>query len=107
MQFWQMIIDVIIGIWYIFVIILIPYILFLVFNKNFNFKRPNKIIVISEVIALILSIIGITILVHFDNKGIYSLRRLLFKTHAPMLTINKTGLLTMETIDIYRYLYES
>lgn len=105
MQFWQMIIDVILRIWYIFVIILIPYILFLVFNKKFNFKRPNKTIVISEVVALILSIIGITILVHFDNKGIYSLRRLLFKTHAPMLTINKTGLLTMETIDIYRYLF--
>lgn len=105
MQFWQMIIDVILRIWYIFVIILIPYVLFLVFNKKFNFKRPNKTIVISEVAALILSIIGITILVHFDNKGIYSLRRLLFKTHAPMLTINKTGLLTMETIDIYRYLF--
>ncbi len=105
MQFWQMIIDVILRIWYIFVIILIPYILFLVFNKKFNFKRPNKTIVISEVVALILSIIGITTLVHFDNKGIYSLRRLLFKTHAPMLTINKTGLLTMETIDIYRYLF--
>lgn len=105
MQFWQMIIDVILRIWYIFVIILIPYVLFLVFNKKFNFKRPNKTIVISEVVALILSIIGITTLVHFDNKGIYSLRRLLFKTHAPMLTINKTGLLTMETIDIYRYLF--
>lgn len=105
MQFWQMIIDVILRIWYIFVIILIPYVLFLVFNKKFNFKRPNKTIVISEVATLILSIIGITILVHFDNKGIYSLRRLLFKTHAPMLTINKTGLLTMETIDIYRYLF--
>lgn len=105
MQFWQMIIDVILRIWYIFVIILIPYILFLVFNKKFNFKRPNKTIVISEVVAVILSIIGITTLVHFDNKGIYSLRRLLFKTHAPMLTINKTGLLTMETIDIYRYLF--
>lgn len=105
MQFWQMIIDVILRIWYIFVIILIPYVLFLVFNKKFNFKRPNKTIVISEIVALILSIIGITNLVHFDNKGIYSLRRLLFKTHAPMLTINKTGLLTMETIDIYRYLF--
>src|SRR5574344_1373430 len=86
MQFWQMIIDVILRIWYIFVIILIPYVLFLVFNKKFNFKRPNKTIVISEIVELILSVIGITVLIHFDNKGIYSLRRLLFKTHAPMLT---------------------
>lgn len=105
MQFWQMIIDVILRIWYIFVIVLIPYILFLIFNKKFNFNRPNKTIIISEVIAIILSYTGIFLLVHFDNKGIYSLRRLLFKTHAPMLTIDKTGLLTMEAIDIYRYTF--
>lgn len=105
MQFWQMIIDVILRIWYIFVIVLIPYILFLIFNKKFNFNRPNKTTIISEVIAIILSYTGIFLLVHFDNKGIYSLRRLLFKTHAPMLTIDKTGLLTMEAIDIYRYTF--
>lgn len=105
MQFWQMIIDVILRIWYIFVIILVPYILFLVFNKKFSFKRPNKTIVISEITALILAFIGIFFVVKFDNKGIYSLNRLLFSTHAPMLTIDKTGLLTMETIDIYRYVF--
>ena len=105
MQFWQMIIDVILRIWYIFVIILVPYILFLIFNKNFSFKRPNKTIVISEVTAFILAFIGIFFVVKFDNKGIYSLNRLLFSTHAPMLTIDKTGLLTMETIDIYRYVF--
>lgn len=105
MQFWQMIIDVILRIWYIFVIILVPYILYLVFNKKFNYKRPNKTIIISEVLAFILSFAGIFFVVKFDNKGIYSLRRLLFSTHAPMLTIDKTGLLTMESIDVYRYVF--
>lgn len=105
MQFWQMIIDVILRIWYIFVIILIPYILYLIFNKKFNYKRPNKTIIISEIVAFILSFTGIFFVVKYDNKGIYSLRRLLFSTHAPMLTIDKTGLLTMEAVDVYRYIF--
>ena len=105
MQFWQMIIDVILRICYIFVIILVPYILYLVFNKKFNYKRPNKTLIISEVLSFILSFTGIFLVVKFDNKGIYSLRRLLFSTHAPMLTIDKTGLLTMESIDVYRYVF--
>lgn len=105
MQFWQMIIDVILRIWYIFVIILVPYILYLVFNKKFSYKRPNKTIIISEILAFILSFTGIFLVVKFDNKGIYSVRRLLFNTHAPMLTIDKTGLLTMEAIDVYRYVF--
>ena len=105
MQFWQMIIDVILRIWHIFVIILIPYILYLIFNKKFNYKRPNKTIIISEIVAFILSFTGIFFVVKYDNKGIYSLRRLLFSTHAPMLTIEKTGLLTMEAVDVYRYIF--
>ena len=105
MQFWQMIIDVILRIWYIFVIILVPFILYLVFNKKFSYKRPNKTIIISEILAFILSFVGIFFVVKYDNKGIYSLRRLLFSTHAPMLTIDKTGLLTMEAVDVYRYMF--
>ena len=105
MQFWQMIIDVILRIWYIFVIILVPYILYLVFNKKFSYKRPNKTLIISEILAFVLSFTGIFFVVKFDNKGIYSLRRLLFSTHAPMLTIDKTGLLTMEMVDVYRYVF--
>ena len=105
MQFWQMIIDVILRIWYIFAIILVPFILYLVFNKKFSYKRPNKTIIISEILAFILSFVGIFFVVKYDNKGIYSLRRLLFSTHAPMLTIDKTGLLTMEAVDVYRYMF--
>ena len=29
---------------------------------------------------------------NYDKKSLYSLNNLVFKTHAPMLTINKTGL---------------
>lgn len=106
MQFWEMIIEVILRIWYVFVIILVPYILFLIFhNKVFRFERIKKFNVLFNLIVLVISMIGITCLVRFTNKGIYSLNRLLFETHAPMLTINKTGLLTMEVIDLKRYVF--
>ncbi len=102
MQFYEMIIDVILRIWYIFIIILIPYILYIIFNKRFDYIR-NKKVVISITSSFILSFLGIILVIKFDNKEIYSLKKLLFNTHAPMITIEKTGLLTMETIDIYRY----
>ena len=44
-------------------------------------------------------------LINKNNEGFYSLKRLIFKTHAPMLTIDKTGLFTMEMIDIERYIF--
>lgn len=106
MQFWEMIIEVILRIWYIFVIVLIPFILFLIFrNKIFEYKRNNykkNLIIIG---VYIISIVGIIIRVNTDNQGVYSLKRLLCETHAPMLTINKTGLNTMQTIDLYRYIF--
>jgi hypothetical protein len=44
MQFYDMIIEVIINIWYIFVIILIPFILYTVLNKKMiNFKKNSEI----------------------------------------------------------------
>lgn len=106
MQFWQMILEVILRIWYVFLLILIPYILFLIFNKKiFGYNRIKKTRIILNAIVLLLSVSGIFALIKIDSKGIYSLERLLFKTHAPMLTIDKTGLLTMEAIDVYRYAF--
>lgn len=103
MQFWQMIIDVILRIWYIFIIALIPYILYIIFNNKFSYKSLNKKAFIIELCTITVSILAISILVNNSDNGIYSLKRLVKETHAPMLTIEKTGLLTMQTIDIYRY----
>jgi hypothetical protein len=106
MQFWEQILKVITKNWYVFLIVFIPYILFLIFNKKiFSYKRIKGIAAIGELILLVLSLIGIATRVYFDNKGIYSLKRLVFETHAPMLTIEKTGLTTMEVIDLYRYIF--
>ncbi len=104
MQFWQMILEVIKNIWYVFLLVLIPLILSFIFNKKiFNYKRPRIIKLLIFLIVMNLSILGI-ILQAKSSYGVYSLDDLLYKTHAPMLTINKTGLFAMEGIDLYRYL---
>ncbi|MBQ6285319.1 MAG: sulfatase-like hydrolase/transferase [Bacilli bacterium] len=106
MQFWERALKAIIKNWYVFALGLIPYILFLIFNKKiFSFKRIKLPVAIFEIILLIVSITGICLSVYFDNSGIYSLKRLLFETHAPMITIEKIGLNNMETIDVYRYMF--
>ena len=106
MQFYVMIASVIARIWYIFAIILIPYILFLIFkNKLFDFKKNNLKFLISYLLIFILSFLGIVLVINKNNEGFYSLKRLISKTHAPMLTIDKTGLFTMEMIDIERYIF--
>ncbi len=106
MQFWEQIVKVILKYWYVFLIVLVPFVLFLVFNKKlFSYKKIKLPVLLVELIIFLLSAIGIVCCVHFDSKGIYSLKRLMFETHAPMLTIEKTGLTTMEAIDLYRYVF--
>lgn len=106
MQFWEMILKVILRIWYVFVIVLVPYILFLIFNKRlFSFNRIKLKSVIADTIVFILTLAMTFVSVKYIDKGIYSLKIVLFDTHAPMLTINKTGLFTMQTIDLYRYIF--
>lgn len=107
LHFWSMIVEVIVRIWYIFALILIPVILFIIFNnKIFEYKRNKGIILYTFIIGLIVSMLSSYVLIKEYGKGqLYSLNNLIYKTHAPMLTINKTGLLTMEVIDIYRYFF--
>lgn len=107
LHFWSMIVEVIVRIWYIFALILIPVILFIIFNnKIFEYKRNKGIILYTFIIGLIVSMLSSYVLIKkYDRGQLYSLNNLIYKTHAPMLTINKTGLLTMEVIDIYRYFF--
>lgn len=107
LHFWSMIVEVIVRIWYIFALILIPVILFIIFNnKIFEYKRNKGAMLYTFIIGLIVSMLSSYVLIKKYDKGqLYSLNNLIYKTHAPMLTINKTGLLTMEVIDIYRYFF--
>ena len=105
MQFWQQILEVIGNNWYIFVLILVPLILVIIFRKKlFNYKRKSLRSMLIHLIVMNVFIIGIVFRVFYD-KGLYSLDTLFNKTHAPMLTINKIGLLSMERLDVHRYLF--
>ena len=105
MQFWEMILKVIGSIWYVFLLILVPLLLVFIFRKKlFNYKRTKYSNVIVYLIIMNLFLIGIMFRVKYD-KGLYTLEVLFHRTHAPMLTINKTGLLTMEATDLYRYIF--
>lgn len=97
----KMIID---NIWGLLVIIL-PCILFIIFkSKIFDFTR-KKVMFITEIILLGIFFIITKLTVHFNTNGMYSLNRIYNESHAPMITINKVGLLSMEVLDLKRYLF--
>lgn len=103
-QFYTMIIEVILRIWYIFLIVLIPVIVAIVFRDKIKYEKINYKNLIVYFAVFIISLFGIIIDCNIDNS-LYSTRRLLKETYSSMLTINKTGLLTMEAIDLYRYIF--
>ena len=87
------------------ILLLMPFILFLIFGKKiFSFNKGKKSLVIESISLLIFIIISL-ITVMFNDKGMYSLKNVYTKTHAPMITINKVGLLSMECLDLERYLF--
>ena len=105
MQFWQKILEIIVSIWYVFLLVLVPLILSYIFNKRIlDYKRTKVIKYLILLVIMNFSILGIILQVK-TSYGMYSLDDLLNKTHAPMLTINKTGLFAMEGIDLYRYAF--
>lgn len=92
------------NIWGLLVIIL-PCILFIIFkSKIFDFTR-KKVMFITEIILLIVFFVITKLTVHFNTNGMYSLNRIYNESHAPMITINKVGLLSMEVLDLKRYLF--
>lgn len=107
MQFYEMIIEVILSIWYIFLLVIVPYILALIFNKKIiNFKKYSFKELTITLIVLVLSLALITFNININKTNLYSLYNLVYETHAPILTINKTGLNTMQLIDLYRFIFE-
>ena len=86
-------------------LLLVPFILFLIFGKKiFSFNKCKKSLVIESILLFVFIIVSVVI-VMFNDKGIYSLKKVYTKTHAPMITINKVGLLSMECLDLERYLF--
>ena len=92
------------NIW-VTLLFLLPFLLFIIFGKKiFNFERNKKASLITSGLSII-SIAICILFVQFYDSGMYSLKRLYKETHAPMITINKVGLLSMEVLDLDRFVF--
>lgn len=92
------------NIW-VTLLFLLPFLLFIIFGKKiFNFKRNKKASHITGGLSIV-SIAICILFVQFYGSGMYSLKRLYKETHAPMITINKVGLLSMEVLDLDRFIF--
>ena len=106
MAFAQDILKIMLGIWYVLVLMFVPFILFLIFNKKmFSFKRLKFRKSMIYLILMIIFYLSTLLAVKLDNKGNYSLNTLYAKTHAPMITAKKLGLLTMTRYDLVRFIF--
>ena len=104
-EFFSAILKMVLDNIWVTLLFLLPFLLFIIFGKKiFNFERNKK----ASLITVGLSIISIAIsilFVKFYGSGMYSLKRLYKETHAPMITINKVGLLSMEVLDLDRFIF--
>ena len=92
------------NIW-VTLLFLLPFLLFIIFGKKiFNFERNKKASLITGGLSIVSIAISI-LFVQFYGSGMYSLKRLYKETHAPMITINKVGLLSMEVLDLDRFIF--
>ena len=106
MAFAKDILKIMLGIWYVLLIMILPFILFLIFNKKiFSFKKLNFRKAMIYLIITIIFYLSTLLAIKLDNKGSYSLNTLYSKTHAPMITAKKVGLLSMTRYDIARFMF--
>lgn len=104
-EFFSAILKMVLDNIWVTLLFLLPFLLFIIFGKKiFNFERNKKTSLITSGLSIVS--IAITILfVQFYGSGMYSLKRLYKETHAPMITINKVGLLSMEVLDLDRFIF--
>ena len=106
MAFAKDILKIMLGIWYVLLIMILPFILFLIFNKKiFSFKKLNLRKAMIYLIITIIFYLSTLLAIKLDNKSSYSLNTLYSKTHAPMITAKKVGLLSMTRYDIARFIF--
>lgn len=90
---------------FIIILLFLPFVLYLIFaNKVFNFERSKRFSLVLSIMFVVSFFINYAV-ISFSDKGMYSISRLYKETHAPMITINKVGLLSMELLDLKRYIF--
>ena len=88
------------------VLITIPLILLIVFNKHINFERKSyKFYLIIILWSIILFYGNLGLIKKIDNKGTYSAYNLYYKVHVPKLTSKSVGLLTEMRLDLKRTVF--
>lgn len=104
-EFFSAILKMVLDNIWVTLLFLLPLLLFIIFGKKiFNFERNKKASLITSGLSII-SIAICILFVQFFDSGMYSLKRLYKETHAPMITINKVGLLSMEVLDLDRFVF--
>lgn len=104
-EFFSAILKMVLDNIWVTLLFLLPFLLFIIFGKKiFNFKRNKKTSLITSGLSIV-SIAICILFVQFYGSGMYSLKRLYKETHAPMITINKVGLLSMEVLDLDRFIF--
>lgn len=104
-EFFSAILKMVLDNIWVTLLFLLPFLLFIIFGKKiFNFERNKKTSLITSGLSIV-SIAICILFVQFYDSGMYSLKRLYKETHAPMITINKVGLLSMEVLDLDRFVF--
>lgn len=104
-EFFSAILKMVLDNIWVTLLFLLPFLLFIIFGKKiFNFERNKKTSLITSGLSIV-SIAICILFVQFFDSGMYSLKRLYKETHAPMITINKVGLLSMEVLDLDRFVF--
>ena len=104
-EFFSAILKMVLDNIWVTLLFLLPFLLFIIFGKKiFNFERNKKASLITSGLSIV-SIAICILFVQFYGSGMYNLKRLYKETHAPMITINKVGLLSMEVLDLDRFIF--
>lgn len=105
-EFGGAILEYIIRYFFNIMIIFLPFLFYIIYGRKlFDYKRNSKKtnLILLTVFIVLYILNGLFLL--FNKNSMYSNYRLHKEVHSPILTINRMGLLTMEKLDLKRYLY--
>lgn len=88
------------------ILLLIPFLTFIICIKKWNFDRKDKKIYLIQTLIIII-LYGITILCinTFDKNKAYSQKSLYYKVHIPKLAVRDFGVLTEMRLDLQRTIF--
>ncbi len=101
LDFVSIIRDTLVKYWYYILSIIIPFILFIFFQKKINYDRYNKHTILSIITMFIIGYLS-TFIYLLPNK---ETKKLYFNIDNPIAIIDEFGLLTYTKIDIKRQIF--